>query len=273
MKLFISMPGNIRRDPKLTSDVQREKHLDSKSGRWLKQLYPDEALDPLNKLANEARQWHYGHSLPWLDEGMRILPSTHYFDYTNQMRDFRHKFEGLAGSHFLARYDEWLAWARQAHNGTFDDTDYPGTLVLRDKFEFRVDLRPVPSGEDFRVNFSEEEMEVIKQDMDEKVQIACEEARKDLWHRLMDPIKNMAEQLRKDKPRIYDTLTGNLMDIVKLIPVLNLTGDDKLNEFREEVLHNLCVVSTDSLRENEGTRKNVAAQAEALINRMKGYCV
>ena len=44
MRLSISLPGEARQDPALTSDVKREHALGSGAGKWIKSLYPPDAL-------------------------------------------------------------------------------------------------------------------------------------------------------------------------------------------------------------------------------------
>lgn len=271
VKLSIGLPGNTRKDPKLTGDVQREHKLSEKSGRWLKQLYPDEALDPLHKLVTEARAWHYLHSLPWADEGWRILPTEHYFEYAEMMRSYRERFEDLSQAHFLAKYDDWVAWALQAHNGTMDHRDYPGAEAVKHKFAFKVDHQPVPCGADFRVQFAAEEMDSLRQQVDSRVALAAEEARKDLWQRLIEPVRNMVERLKDPKATFRDTLVGNLREIVGLIPALNVTEDQTLIAFRAEVQQELCKHGPDTLRDSPPTRSEVAAKAAAILSRMEGY--
>lgn len=271
VKLSIGMPGNTRKDTKLTDEVQRDKHMTKQSGRWLKQLYPDEALEPLKKAAGEAREWHYLHTLPWTDEGWRILPTVHHFEYAEHIGNFRAAYEGLAQTHFVARYDEWLDWALKSHNGTFDPKDYPGAAMIGRKFQFNVDFTPVPSGEDFRVKLNAVDMEIMQQQVNTRVSTAVDEARRDLWRRLMEPLGHMVERLKEPDAVFRDSLIGNLREIVGLLPALNVTEDEKLAEFRMEIERELCKAGPDTLRDSKPTRAEVARKAEEILKRMEGY--
>lgn len=271
VKLSIGVPGNTRRDQTLTKKVEREHNLGANSGRWLKQMYPDEALEPLTKLSTEARTWHYEQSLPWKDDGFRILPTANHFTYTAKIRELRQKFEGLAESHFLAQYDKWVSWAREAHNGTFNQADYPGVEKVRSKFSFETEFNPIPSSEDFRVNFSADEMETIKKDLDTRVDAAVQESNKDLWRRLVEPVQAMVERLSKPDATFRDTLIGNIQAIVGIIPALNLTGDSQLESFRIEIERELSRWMPETLRESKQTREQVAAKAKEILGRMEGY--
>ena len=45
-------------------------------------------LDELRTLAGQIRQYFYKITLPWSDEGFRLLPANLYFDLMARMREF-----------------------------------------------------------------------------------------------------------------------------------------------------------------------------------------
>lgn len=276
VKLSISLPGNVRTDAQITAETILKHAMGAKAGRWLKQLYPDEAMTPLVKLSGEIRTWHYEHSLPWTDEGYRILPTTHHAEYTDKMREYRRAYES-ARDEFIRRLPDWIEWARSAHNGTFDIGNYPEPEKLARKFGFGLDFSPVPSGEDFRCDVDAEAMAAMQAQVDERVNLATEAARNDLWKRLADPIKAMAEKLAEpdrangQAPIFRDSLVNNLRDIVSLIPALNVTSDMALATFAEEVRGKLAALEPETLRQSKATREQTAKAAADILNRMSGY--
>ena len=169
VRLSIGLPGNGRKDKPLTAEVTAQHQLTGNAGRWVKSLYPPEAFAPITEKAGEARTYHYANTLPWMDDGQRILPVTHYTEFTKAMRGFRVKFNDLAENHFLSQLPKWEAMARAMHNGTFRPEDYLSVGKLRDKFSFRVGFDPIPSGDDFRVFITSGDLDAIKADMDARL--------------------------------------------------------------------------------------------------------
>lgn len=273
VKLSIGMPGNTRKDPNITDEVKASHSLGDKAGRWMKQLYPNEALEPLSKLASESRTWHYKHSLPWTDEGWRILPAAHHFDYTSKMRKYRQDYEHLSETHFIRRLDEWVEWAKQQHNGTFDEADYLTAELLRKKFGFSTEFQPVPSGDDFRVSLAHDEVEAMSLQVNTRVAEAVMGAQSDLWSRLITPVAAMVERLSDPENKFKDSLVENIHEIVGLIPALNLTGDQKLEDFRQQVEKELAGYSPDVLRRQQNQRAQAADKAKAILEKMKGYAI
>src|SRR5215510_4902591 len=93
VKLAIGMPGNGRKDKPLTAEVIQNHNLASNAGRWNKLLYPKEAFEPIASLAGDARTFHYSNTLPWMDDGARILPVLNYEDYMKELRSIKAKFK------------------------------------------------------------------------------------------------------------------------------------------------------------------------------------
>lgn len=270
--LSIGLPGNTRKDRTLTEKVQAENSL-GKSGRWLKQLYPCDAYDKLTSLAGEIRQWNYEHSLCWPDEGFRLLPSAAFMEYEEQMRAYRQRFEEARDT-FLSQYNEHVQWARREHNGTFNAEEYPGAESIKGKFRFRVDHRPVPAGDQFSAQMRSL-LGPDAQALDDAVQSALSDAHKDLWHRLASPLKHLVSFIResdgKGRTRWCDSLVENVRDIAKLIPALNLHSDSNLESLSKEIAALLAGVSSQALKDDCFTRKDVAQKADAILSKMAGY--
>lgn len=271
VKFSVSMPGKARKDKILTAAVKAKENLGENAGKWLKQLWPDIALEPLEKISNEARTYHYAHTLPWGDDGFRILPTLAHTEYTNVMRKFRHEFKEQTENHFLARLGEWIEWARIQHNGTFNADNYPPVEKLEKKFGMSAEFTPIPCAADFRVALSQEEMEAMTASLDSRVAESIAEAHADLWQRLVAPLQAMANKLRDPKAIFRDSLVGNLAQITKLIPMLNLQNDENLSTFAAEVETTLATLKPQELRESTKARDEAQRKAAEMLAKMQAY--
>ncbi len=272
--LSISMFSPRKTDKKVTKEVIDQNSAGEKAGKFVKALLPEEALESLKKLQSEARQYHYENSLAWTDEGARILPSTHYMEYVDKMRGFSRRFEDEVDK-FMASYDDFVERARIQLNRMFDAGDYPDWLGQR--VFICSDFLPFPDGSDFRLDIADEELAHLRQQTDQRVQEASDAARRDLWLRLLTPLKAMAERLNLPEsadgkgPVFRDTLVGNISDIVKLIPALNVTGDADLEKIRCLVQDQLTKHTPETLRKSRSARRETAAAANAILATMSGY--
>jgi hypothetical protein len=271
VKLAIGMPGNGRKDKSITAEVTQKHALAANAGRWNKTLYPPEAFTPLVEVAGAARTYHYEVTLPWLDEGFRILPTLVYQEYTDKMRKTRSQFETLAESHFIGQLPDWEAKARKMHNGTFNAADYLPACKLRKKFNFATEFIPIPSTDDFRVKFSDSELEVLKSQMEDKLTEAVRNAEADLWRRLAEPLQHLADKLKDPDAKFRDSIISNLSDVCALIPKINLLGDKRLAAFADQVQANLASLNPQRLRDFASDRNAARLAADNILSKMQAY--
>jgi hypothetical protein len=83
--VHISIWTAIKHDRKVSRDVADQNGAHQGAGRYNKQLLRGaDKLDELRTLAGQIRQYFYKITLPWSDEGFRLLPSNFYFDLMAQ---------------------------------------------------------------------------------------------------------------------------------------------------------------------------------------------
>ena len=91
--VHISIWTATKHDRKVSRDVANLHGAQERAGRYNKQLLMGAArLEDLRTLAGQIRQHFYKITLPWSDEGLRLLPSHFYFDLTARMREFKAGF-------------------------------------------------------------------------------------------------------------------------------------------------------------------------------------
>src|SRR5512138_3929903 len=131
VRLSISQWTARRHDAQATREVIENHKASSDAGRFNKALVDPEALRPIQKIANEARTFHYAQTLPWGDDDSRILPAENYLEYTKAVRDLSDRFDQAARG-FAGEYPALIERARVALNGLFRAADYPaGDDILR----------------------------------------------------------------------------------------------------------------------------------------------
>src|ERR1017187_4195336 len=74
--VHISIWTAVKHDRKISRDVASQHGAHQGAGRYNKQLLRGaDKLDELRTLAGQVRQYFYQITLPWSDEGFRLLPS------------------------------------------------------------------------------------------------------------------------------------------------------------------------------------------------------
>lgn len=274
--LSISMWSARKHDPEASEEIATLHGAKSDAGRYNKMLLPKEALAEIQKIMSEARHEHYFMTLPWGDDGYRVLPAAAYLDHTAKMREISNRF-GPAVDTLVQRFEQLVREAKLRLNGLFREADYPSTAELRAKFSFETKVIPLPDAADFRVCLGDEEKERIKRQITATVEASLQVATRDLWQRLYEAVKHMSERLnayrvvedRVEHP-FRDSIVGNLVRLVEVLPKLNVSRDPELERLAEQVRASL-LVDPKELRQSESVRTETAKAAAAIADRMASY--
>ncbi len=266
--VHISIWTAVKHDRKVSRDVADQHGAPQSAGRYNKQLLRGaDKLDDLRTLAGQIRQHFYKITLPWSDEGFRLLPSNFYFDLMEKMREFETSFEqGI--ENFLAVYPQYIDQVRPELNGLFREEDYPSAEKLRTKFGVKLEILPIPSGTDFRVQMSAEEQARVSREIDASVRESLTRGTDDLWRRLREVVSHMVDRLNEPESRFHASLVTNIFDLVEILPRLNVNGDEDLNRFAEQVKQRLCNHSAQDLKKHDLFRVATAADAANLVAQM-----
>ena len=267
-----------RHDKKISDEVAEQHRADADVGRYNKLLLARGRLSGVTSVISNARAHHYKNTLPWSDEGARILPAAHYFDYTQAQQSFAEQFR-IAVADFVDNYPTYVAEARQRLNGMFSEADYPHPSRIARRFQLRHQVMPLPSAADFRVGLDKGEVDRIRADIEQRMGETFREATRDLWVRVHECVQHMHERLSgygQDKAGkvvgpFRDTLVTNLRDLVELLPKLNVTGDPQLEQMRDRLAKKLCQHEPQELRDDARLRKAAVKEAADVLSAMAGY--
>jgi len=266
--VHISIWTATKHDRKVSRDVADRHGARERAGRYNKQLLMGAGkLEDLRTLAGQIRQHFYKITLPWSDEGFRLLPSHFLFDLTGRMREFEAGFSAGVDQ-FLGVYPDYIREARAELGSLFREEDYPSVDKLREKFSVRLEILPVPTGDDFRVTMSAEEQARIAREIDANVRASLTRGTEDLWKRLRDVVSHMVDRLNEPETRFHATLVTNISDLVSLLPQLNVNQDPDLERFAAQIRDSLCSYTAQDLKKHDILRATTAAEAAGIVAQM-----
>src|SRR5260221_2136553 len=108
--LSISMWSARIHDQAVSEEIATLHRASVNAGRYNKLLLPKTALEEIQKIAQEARQEHYFMTLPWGDDGYRVLPSAAYMYHTAKMRPYANRV-GPAVDALVSKVEQLVAQA------------------------------------------------------------------------------------------------------------------------------------------------------------------
>lgn len=254
-------------DKKITEEVRTTHSASDDAGRYNKLLVAKEHTEAISKTANKARVFHYENTLPWGDQGERLLPTNNYFEYIGEMGKLKSEFDS-AVSDFLSNYDRVIAEAKIRLNGMFRESDYPTRLEIEHKFGFRTSFMPVPDS-DFRVGLADSEVDKLRADVEQEITNRISAAKAEIWARIKNQLSRMKERLTDNEAIFRDSLFENLGDLLDVLPRLNVTNDAEVNDVCREMKS--LMVAPELVRSNPRLRLEKAQEVTALMNKFEGW--
>jgi hypothetical protein len=261
-------------DKKVTAETNAANYAAADAGRYNKALLAKDALASVTAAASAARLAHYSVTLPWMDDGARILPAAAFDKYTADLRAIRFQFE-TAVAEFVSNYANYVADARRRLGDMYNPDEYPEPAHIEAKFKFETRILPMPDATDFRVDLGDSVAAQIRADIARDTHLALETAQRDVWNRIAGVVGHMVEKLAEYKPAtrkgdkvtgiFRDSLVENVRELVAILPALNLTADPYLSEITARLARELCAHDADTLRDSDGIRAETAERAAAIL--------
>lgn len=165
-------------------------------------------------------------------------------------------------------YPIWAEDAPERMGHLFKATDFPTLSDCHKRFRAKLTILPLADKDQVaRITLiSPESQKILMAHADAKGKEAVAELHKQIWADLMAPLQNVVTVFEKDKPRIYDTLLGNLMEIVNVIPSYkDLTNDPDLAAAADKVKKAFAAITTEDLRKSDEARKTALSSAKELV--------
>jgi hypothetical protein len=269
VQLNVSQWTARKYDKSASKEVTTAHGAASAAGRFNKSLLPmNDKLDNIHKKTTLIRAKYYDNTLPWGMDGTMMLPTANYLNFMSEFRKERGEWNALV-QEFLDNYDQMKLDAQRILGSLYNHSDYPNRSELRVKFNMDMAVFPVPSS-DFRVSIGSEELSRIQQDVERRVKDAEQAALKDVWNRLYDRVKHMAEKLADPKAIFRDSMLENTREICALLPRLNFTDDPNLEAMRQQVEASL-LKHPEALRNDPDLRHDTAVEAKKIMDAMGAF--
>ena len=225
-------------------------------------------LSAVIKFAGNARNAHYAMTMPWSDTGMRLLPTSRYFKYNEQMLVLKAEYFTLVEA-FLASYNWEITQAQVKLGDLFNPNEYPSVASLQSKFGFGYTYIPISEAKDWRIDIEADAKEELARHYESYYHNQLQAAMADVNRRARDVAERMSERLdysdKETKKVFRDSLVNNVLEIVDLMDACNLTGDQTMRDNAQALRDALTGLDADDLREDHKLRRATKKAVDDVI--------
>ena len=271
VELSISCWTARKLDKRVSQEVDADKGTRARAGNYQKNLLAGtHKLDNIVKFAANVRAWHLANTLPWSDNGLRLLPMDNFLRYKERLGEYEEEYTTLVKA-FLDEYPTLVDAAAFQLGDLFDRNEYPEVNDIAHKFRFQYVFSPVPTVGDFRIDINEQAKAELTDNFNRNFDSRIQGAMKEAWTRLHDCLTHVSERLgdvNEGERKVFrDSLVGNAQELVDMLKVLNVTKDPDLERARQQLAQTFTGLEVKDLRESADIRKDVRAQVNDILNK------
>lgn len=267
VSLTVTKPKMTEKDRQATADVAVSNNASTAAVAVVKRLYPKHLLQPITEVESSARRYIESVTQPWA-RGLALLPCTLFMDFQKSVATFSLAYS-QAVTVFLNNYANVMSEASREQGAMFDQTAYPDLSTLKADFSFGVKYFPLADVPSLALNLETSVLTELKAEIESQTKAQLGMGQAALYKRLGDAVQRIATQCGNDKGKIYDSLTGNLDEMLRVLPALNLSGDPAFAAICEQARE--LVVPSESIKTVPEVRQSLAAKANDILAQMGAF--
>ena len=280
VNLSASAWGQHKSDSEVTEEVLVKHEAEKHSGSFKKRLLNKRATAGIRSVKSAARTFHNHMTLPWLEDGTRILANVNHIDYVSKIGEHINIFN-QAVDEFIKEYPNHVKIAKKELGKLFDEKDYPDPKVVRSKYKLRTVFLPWPKKEDFRGDIDPNIIKEIGDNLDARLEEILKGSMSNIAERIVEVVGHMSERLKKYKPgdsngnkaegKFHDSMVHHVRDLASLLPGFNLTDNPKITAITKTIQEKLAIHDPDVLRDVIKVRKQVIKDADDVLKKAKEF--
>jgi hypothetical protein len=267
VSLSISKPQLSKKDKETTTEVALDKSASESAVAVVKKLYPKHLLQPIQEVESSARRYVESVTQPWA-RGTALLPSRLFMDFQQQIGTFRLQFT-QAVTVFLNNYAGVMSEAALQQGTMFDSSIYPDLSTLKSDFSFDVSYIPMGEVPSVMDGIEASVLADVRTEVEAQTKQALANGQRALYQRLGAAVQRIATQCGNEKGKIYESLTGNLEEMLKVLPALNLADDPDFTRLCDEA--KVLIVNPVAIKTVPGVRESMAEKADEILSKMAVY--
>jgi hypothetical protein len=270
LNLHIGIWTGQRLDKAATAELTRDARAESDAARVNKHLVAKTALKDVTSASYAVRTHFYSRTLPWKDNGDRVISRKAFAEFIAEHERLVGIFNEEVKRFAYDTYPAEVARASFRMGTMFDPDDYPSSQEVERRFHVGLDIDPVSEAKDFRVDMDKKHAKRIRDQIEKATEERLSRAMAAVWERITTVLQNYITRTAAGTG-IRVELVNNLREIVDLMPELNITDDPRLAEIRKMIDEKLTGHEAKELREDETLRETARADAQAIMDRMRGF--
>lgn len=249
---------NIK-DKTVTGQVATTYQTESSSVGVSKRLFDNATLKPLRAIRSRVAKFVKEKTLPWDDNGGRLLPASNLTEFQVVIGECREQLNEQVEK-VIQNYQEIITEAKSRLGQMFDETEFPTVEQLREKYGIETNFEPMPKVDGFRLTGLNGENDKLKKEMTKSLTTKINNAHADIFDRLLSVMRHLSGKLTEPESVFRDSSVVAVFEEIRNARDLNFTNDTNLTDLcdRLETLIscNVATMTPTALRASESNRQD-----------------
>lgn len=263
-----------RIDRATTDEITNAKRAEADAAKVVKRLVPSAYIKPLRSQAERIRHTWHQNTLPWRNDGARILATAGFTDFMDKMQAPISRYNELADK-FAEQYPVLLTGASMRLGDFFDLSDYPAPDSVRSLFSVEVDFEPIAAN-DWRVELDEDQMRYLRSKVSDQLNDGLATAMQDLVDRVREVVERLHDRCEaygqdENARGLRTEVVDSVAKLADTIPKLNVTGDPAIEAIAATLKDRLTRYSAEELRATPALRTTVVTEARSILDTLSEY--
>lgn len=279
--ISFSMPRQGRKLKAVASEIetnaQAEHGTVKASMSYFRKKEGSKEIDGLKTLKNFQQEWRQAllqYARYPFSADMRLLPASLVSTFVSINQSFEARQQAVIEGWLADEYPTWADTAPQRMGQLYDGGDFPSEYDCRARFKCDVTVIPLAEVDQWNriASISPSLASTMQTAQNELTERVVRESHARLWSDVMAPLRNIVEQLSKDRTRIHSTLIENVIAIADIIPAYNAVLQDRqLETLGTRIKETLSAISAEDLRKDADTRTAALEGAKQLIEEYEPF--
>lgn len=268
-KVHCSIIGQKKKDIEATDKSNSYLQTSANAGHYQKTRISRENIIDVIRARDAATKLHRKMTTPFTSDGWGLISADLVMDYSKEMGGFKTQFEAAVVD-VVNRWDAIVAFEQKKLGPIFKRSEYPDKSQVADYFGFDHELKPVPDEGHIVIDLEAEVLHDLRKKLRKKNEENLKRSITDMWHRLFEPVNNMADICLNDK-KVFGSLIEKIEEIVTIIPSLNIIDDPNIKSMADEIKNRLLIHTTGQIRDDRQLKQKIGKEADDLAQKVKGF--
>lgn len=273
VKLNISAWTATKLDKSESNKVMRDNGVHSSSNKNPVRVYKDimaggTVVKNIKDYAARCRLDYNKMTLPFEDNGWRILPTAMYFEFIDFVNEREAGFTDLVRQ-LETQYGSMVRASMEMLSNLQDHADYTDIEDVLDKYSFNLSKRPMPDSGHFIVDGMGDELERVKAQMDAERDAQVANAVAEGGERVFTMLESMSAKLDNSDPeakkRFHDNWLSSAQHLCEQAEKWNLTGNSRLKSVTDRFQNAIRGYNVDSLKHSPVARAEMKDQLDSIL--------